>query len=357
MMIKEILEKLTRKENLKTEEAYQVMDLIMKGEMNEVEIAAYLVALRCKGETVEEILGSCQAIRQHSVKISPTRGPLVDTCGTGGDARGSFNVSTVSAFVAAGAGAVVAKHGNRAVSGKCGSADLCEALGVKLDLTSENVELCLNTIGIAFLYAPMMHPAMANALPARKKLGMRTIFNLLGPLNNPAGARRQLLGVYDEELTEKMAAVLASLGSEHAMIVAGKDGLDEITLTAETKISELREGKIFTYYLAPEDFGLKRVSMDKLRSEGPAESLRICLEILNGKDGPCRDMVLLNSGAVLYVAGIASDLREGIQLAKTSIDSGAALAKLKVLVEFASNGEKKFFFEGGKAYAEKNCSL
>ncbi len=348
--MKEVLEKMIRQEDLTCEEAYRVMGEIMKGVLKEAQVAAYLVALRCKGETVEEIEGSCQAIREHSIAISLKRTPAVDTCGTGGDARGSFNISTVSAFVSAGAGITVAKHGNRAVSGKCGSADLCENLGIKIDLSVTEIEYCLNEIGLGFLYAPLLHPAMAHAVPARKALGLRTIFNILGPLNNPAGTKRQLLGVYQGELTEKMAEVLASLGTEHALVVAGGDGMDEITLTTETAVSEVKDGMVRSYIIAPEDFGFSRVPMSSLRGGDAAMNTRMCLAVLQGEKGPRRDIVLLNAGAALYVSGVVSGIGEGIELARNSIDAGAAYEKLQSLVRFsrergritAAGGEKNY---------------
>jgi len=346
-MIKDILEKLIAKEDLSAEEAYLVMEKIMRGELKDSQVAAYLVALRSKGETVEEILGSCRAIRQHCIRISVSRLPVVDTCGTGGDAKGTFNISTVSAFVAAGTEITVAKHGNRAVSGQCGSADLCEALGINVDLSATEVELCLNEIGVGFLYAPALHPAMAHAVPARKALGLRTIFNILGPLNNPAGASRQLLGVYEEPLTEKMAAVLDALGAEHALVVAGEDGLDEITLTAQTKITEVQKGKIKSYIIAPEDFGFRRAPSASLLGGDKEKSARLCLSVLQGEKGPPRDVVLLNAGAAIYAAGAAESIKEGIEMAKISIDSGAAYEKLRSLVQFTRRGEVSAAGGGG----------
>lgn len=349
--IKEILEKLIRSENLTVEESFGVMGKIMAGELKEAQVAAYLVALRSKGETVEEILGSCRAIREKSVKISVNKTFAVDTCGTGGDAKGSFNISTVSAFVAAGAGVAVAKHGNRAVSGSCGSADLCEALGINLELSAAELEECLNDIGLAFLYAPTLHPAMAHAVPVRKALGLRTIFNILGPLNNPAGVKRQLLGVYEAALTEKMAEVLAALGTEHALVVAGGDGLDEITLGGETKVTELRGGKIRSYLIAPEDFGFSRVTLAFLRGGDKATAARFCLAVLQGEKGPRRDVVLLNAGAALYVAGAAESIKEGVELAKKSLDSGAAYEKLSALVQYSRYRYKAPVVEGGGRHA------
>ncbi len=337
MTIKYILEKLMHREDLSCAEARQVMGMMMEGALKEAQIGAYLTALRCKGETAPEMLGSCLAMRERSIKIAAPWAPLLDTCGTGGDARGTFNISTVSAFVSAGAGVTVAKHGNRAVSGQCGSADLCEALGLEIDLSVAELELCLQETGLAFLYAPLLHPAMAHVAPVRRVLGVRTIFNLLGPLNNPAGAKRQLLGVYAAGLTEKMAVVLSELGTEHALVVAGADGLDEITITSETKVTEVKNGRLHSYTLAPEDFGLSRSSLEALRGGDAETNSRICLAVLRGEKGPRRDVVLLNAGAALYVAGLAGSIGEGLELAKLSIDSGAARAKLESLVEFSSS--------------------
>ncbi len=335
-MISEILEKLARGQDLSAEEAEGVMEKIMAGELLDSQVAAYLMALRCKGETDAEILGSCRAIRRHSVRISVDREPLVDTCGTGGDMKGSFNISTVSALVAAGAGVTVAKHGNRAVSGRCGSADLLEALGVNVELAPGDLERCLNNFGLGFLYAPLMHPAVARAVPARKALGIRTIFNILGPLNNPATAGRQVLGVYEEKLTDIMAAVLASLGSEHSLVVCGEDGLDEISITARTKITELQNGKLSTTYISPEDYGFSRASPETLLLDGDADAgARICLGILQGERGPRRDVVLLNAAAAIYVSDLAGSIEEGVAMAGSSIDSGAAYSKLQSLVLYS----------------------
>ncbi len=320
--------------------------------MKESQVAAYLVALRCKGESAEELLGSCRAIGQFSRKVTVGEIPVVDTCGTGGDSSGSFNISTVTAFVTAGAGVKVAKHGNRAVSSRSGSADLFEALGIEIELNPESAADCLEKTGLAFLFAPLMHPAMANVVPARKALGLRTIFNLLGPLNNPAGVKRQVIGVYDHELAEKMAQVLIAQGAEHALLVCGEDGLDEITISGRTRVMEVKPGGINTYLLNLEEYGLKRYPLQEIKSRDAGESARICLQVLNGMKGPHRDVVLINSGAALYVAGRAEDLKEGMELARKAIDSGLALEKLRFLQAYSdqhkamASGQK-----GGIAYA------
>jgi len=353
-MITDILEKLVRKEDLSSAEAGGVMGRIMQGEVADLQVAAYMIALCCKGESAAEILGSCRAMGDRSVKIRVNKAPLLDTCGTGGDGKGTFNISTVSAFVAAGAGVTVAKHGNRAVSGRCGSADLCEALGINIELSAAELELCLHETGLAFLYAPLLHPAMAHVAPVRKALGLRTIFNIIGPLSNPAGAKRQLLGVYAAGLAEKMAEALAALGSEHALVVAGGDGLDEITLTAETKVCEVKNGRWRSYVILPEDFGFTRVSLDLLRGGDAAAAARSCVALLRGKRGPKRDVVLLNAGAALYVAGMAGSIKEGIALAEASIDSGAALAKLRAVARFSlRRRENGGLAQGRRAGASK----
>ena len=330
-MIKDILEKLIKGEKLTRKEAYKTMDMIMAGEVNDVQIAAYLTALRCKGESEEEIIGSCLAIREHSKRVPYHHSLMVDTCGTGGDGRGTFNISSVSALVVAGAGVPVAKHGNRAVSGKCGSADLWESLGVNVEMPPAEAASCLDRSKIAFLFAPIMHPAMARAVPARKSLGVRTVFNILGPLNNPAEVKKQVIGVFDAQLTEKMAGVLSSLGAECALVVHGLDGTDEISLAGETRVTELRHGTLKSFTISPEDYGLSRVPLEYLRGGDESTNAAICLSILQGERGPRRDVVLLNAGAAIYVSGKAHDLHEGINLASESIDSGAALEVLKSL--------------------------
>jgi len=348
-MINQLLEKLIQRKDLSAAEAYQLMCRIMEGELKESQVAACLVALRCKGEAVAEVLGSCRAIREYCVKIEPGRKPLVDTCGTGGDYSGSFNISTVSAFVTAGAGAVVAKHGNRSVSSSSGSADLLEALGINISLAPGQVLECIERTGIGFLYAPLLHPAMANAAPARKALGIRTIFNILGPLNNPAGVTSQVIGVYDEHLMQIMAEVLMLQEIDHALLVSGEDGMDELTNTGPTRIVEVRRGKRFAYKVCPEDFGLPRVQPRALKSRSAQHSAEICLQVLSGARGPHRDVVLLNSAAALYVAGIAENLHQGMSQAEASIDEGEALAKLRFLQDYSR--ANPLVQQGGVAYA------
>ncbi len=330
-MIKDILNKLIKGENLSREEAYKVMDMIMSGEVNDAQIASYLTALRCKGESEDELIGSCLAIREHSKEVPYHHPLMVDTCGTGGDGKGTFNISSVSAFVVAGAGVPVAKHGNRAVSGKCGSADLWEKLGIDVEMTPAETAGCLKRSKIAFLFAPLMHPAMGRALPARKSLGIRTVFNILGPLNNPAKVKKQVIGVFDAHLTEKMAQVLSCLGSEHTLIVHGCDGTDEISLAGETRVTELKNSNITSFTISPEDYGFSRVPLEHVGGGNESTNVDICLSVLNGEQGPRRDVVLLNAGAAIYVSGKVGSLREGIELSRTSIDSGASMKVLESL--------------------------
>lgn len=334
-MIKDVLEKLIRRENLTAEEARAVMRKIMEGELKDSQVAALLVALRCKEESAEEILGASQALREKIYAVKTSRHPVLDTCGTGGDGSDSFNISTVSAFAAAGAGVTVAKHGNRAVSSRCGSADLCAALGMELELYPRQLGRCLDGVGMAFLYAPVLHPALAHAAPARRALGLRTVFNLLGPLNNPAGADYQLLGVYHPSLTAKMGDVLFSLGVKKALVVSGAEGLDEVSPAGPTFVTEISGGRLRHYRIAPEDAGLSRIPLEQIRGEGTAAAeANRCLEVLRGQKGPRRDAVLLNAGAALYAAEAAADFKEGVFLAARAIDSGAAEEKLHELVAY-----------------------
>jgi len=330
-MIETVLAKLKKKENLSREETETVFGEIMKGSCKTENIASFLALLKAKKETIEEITGAATIMRKFAAKIQPKNTRLLDTCGTGGDSSNTFNISTVSAFVASGAGAAVAKHGNIAVSSKCGSADLLRELGVNIDAENQVVERCIDEIGIGFLFAPRMHPAMKYAMPARKMLKTRSIFNILGPLTNPAGAKFQLLGVYDEALIVPLANVLKNLGSERAMVVHGRDGLDEITTAAETEAAELKAGKVRSYTVKPENFGFERQGKEALAGGDARFNAGITLEILNGKKGPRRDIVTLNAGAAIYVTGIAGTLKEGVQKAEESIDSGRALEKLKKL--------------------------
>jgi anthranilate phosphoribosyltransferase len=334
--------------HLNRAEAESVMNEIMTGKATDAQIAAFLTGLRMKCETVEELIGFAKVMRAKASPVRPQttvgaafsgtdREMLVDTCGTGGDATGTFNISTATAFVVAGAGIRVAKHGNRSVSSVCGSADVVEALGVRIDLPAEAVARCIDEAGIGFLYAPLLHEAMRYVVLARREMKIRTAFNLLGPICNPAQATAQVLGVYNEDLTEIMAQVLCELGSELAFVVHGSDGLDEITISGESKISEVRNGEVRTYYVTPEDFGIPRASIAAIQGGDARRNAEIIREILSGGSGPKRDVVLLNSAAGLVVGGKAGSLREGIQLARESIDSGKAMACLHKLSALTNN--------------------
>jgi anthranilate phosphoribosyltransferase len=315
----------------------------MSGEATPAQIGSFITALRMKGETIEEISGAAMVMRDKATRISTgvavdEDGILVDTCGTGGDSSGTFNISTATAFVVAAAGLPVAKHGNRSISSKCGSADVLEALGVNLDLSPEQVGSCVQQVGIGFLFAPMLHGAMKHAIGPRREIGIRTIFNVLGPLTNPAGANVQLLGVYSPDLCEKLARVLGRLGSQRAMVVCGAGNLDELTVTGENEVAELNKGEVKTYVIRPEDAGLGRSRLSDLKGgDTPEESADILRDVLGGSEGPKRDMLLLNSGAALYVAGKAPGLKTAVELAANIIDSGGALAKLDELVKFSQN--------------------
>jgi anthranilate phosphoribosyltransferase len=281
---------------------------------------------------VEEITGEAQVMREKAKKVNPP-GPCIDTCGTGGDNSCTFNISTATAFVVAGAGIIVAKHGNRAASSACGSADVLAALGVNIEADVPVVERCLEEAGIGFLFAPMLHGAMRFAIGPRREMAIRTIFNVLGPLTNPAGAKRQLIGVFSGNLTEPLARVLGNLGSESALVVHGEDGLDEITLTSETRVSELKDGQVRTYSIKPEDFGLKRCHKDDLLGGAPQDNARIVRQVLDNAPGPRRDIVVLNAGAAVYAAGKADSIADGVKLAFDAIASGAAAQKLELLVK------------------------
>jgi anthranilate phosphoribosyltransferase len=315
---------------------YTVMREIMTGKAATPQIVDFLVALNKKGETVEEITAAASVMREFVTKIHTDKKVVLDTCGTGGDKKGTFNVSTAVAFVVSASDITVAKHGNRCVSSCCGSADILETLGVNISLSPEKLERCLNDIGIAFLFAPALHPAMKYAMPARKEIGAKTIFNILGPLTNPAGATHQLVGVYDSKWTEPLAAVLGNLGLSHALVVHGEDGLDEITITAKTFVSETRNGKINNFELRPQDFGIKNARLGDLAGGNAEHNAKILLDILNGKSGPRRDIVVLNAAAAIYAADRTKSIKEGIRLAEESIDSGKALKKLELLKEFSA---------------------
>ncbi len=333
-MLQEAIHKLVEKTDLSKQESYECVLEIMSGNASETLISGFLTALRMKGETVSEIAGAALAMRQRSTKIVTRHPNVIDTCGTGGDGLGTFNISTAAAIVAASAGAVVAKHGNRAVSSKCGSADVLKALGVDIDIPKEKIEQCLDEIGIGFLFAPMLHGAMKYAAPVRKELGMRTIFNLLGPLTNPAGAKRQLMGVYRRGLTDVLANVLLELGTERAMVVHGYGGMDEMTVNGETRISEVMNGRVTTMTFHHESVGIPLSELTEIAGGDAAENAALIRSIFEGSNGGARDIVALNAGAALTVAGIAPSIAEGVVIASDSISSGLSLKKLNQLIEF-----------------------
>jgi anthranilate phosphoribosyltransferase len=337
-MFRELIEKLQRHEDLTVGEAAAAMEAIMDGRAQPSQIAGLLVGLAMKGERPDEIVGLARTMRARATRLSRTFAPLFDTCGTGGDGAGTFNVSTVAALVLAACGVRVAKHGNRSASSHCGSADLLEALGVNVMAQPVAIERCLEQVGMAFFFAPVFHPSMKHAGPTRKELGIRTAFNLLGPLTNPAGASRQLVGVPRPELTELVARSLAQLGSERAWVVHGADGLDEISTTGYTKVSECRDGRVNTFYLHPADVGLPKSAPEALKGGGTVENADIATAILGGKAGGGRDVVLLNVGASLLVAGHAATIREGIAAAAEAIDSGGAARVLEKLVACSQDG-------------------
>jgi anthranilate phosphoribosyltransferase len=335
-MIKEAILMLVDGKSMNTEEAAQVMEEIMTGEVSPAQFGAFVTALRLKGETVEEITGLARTMRNHSLKVE-INDPVTDVVGTGGDGCNTFNISTTAAFVVAGSGLKVAKHGNRAASSACGAADVLEALGVKIDLTPEQVKQCLEEVGIGFMFATSFHPAMKYAGPPRREIGIRTVFNILGPLTNPASAGTYLLGVADGSLVEMMAKVLQSLGCKHALVVHGDDGLDEITLTANTLVYEVTGNEIKNYEISPEGLGFSKAGMDSLKGGTVEQNAAILKDILSGKQGPQRDVVLMNAAAALVAGNRTRTLREGVETATESIDSGKAMEKLEGLVKLTSN--------------------
>lgn len=335
-MFAALLEKLHRRQDLAIDEAAAAMGEIMEGRAQPAQIAGFLVALGMKGERPAEIVGLARTMRERATRLSRQYAPVFDTCGTGGDRAHTFNVSTVAALVVAACGVRVAKHGNRSVSSRCGSADLFEALGVNITATPDVVERCLNDAGIAFFFAPTFHPSMRHAAAARKELGIRTAFNLLGPLTNPAGAARQLVGVPRPELTELVARSLALLGSERAWVVHGADGLDEISTTGYTKVSECRAGAVNTFYIHPSDFQLSKAAPQALKGGDAAENALIAVRILDGERGAPRDIVLLNAGVSLLIAGTATSVPDGIARAAAALDDGSAAGVLARLVSASS---------------------
>jgi anthranilate phosphoribosyltransferase len=322
--------------SLSATEMVEVMRTIMTGGATPAQIGGFLVGLRMKGETVEEIAAAAQVMRELVSRVEVSGPHLVDTCGTGGDARGTFNVSTCSAFVAAAAGAQVAKHGNRSVSSRCGSADVLEAAGVNLNLTPQQVALCVQRIGVGFMFAPVHHGAMKHAIGPRREMGVRTIFNLLGPLTNPAGAPNQVIGVFSAQWLEVLAQVLARLGSRHVLVVHGEDVIDEISIGAPTQVAELKDGKVRRYSITPEQFGMQRTDIAALVVKDAGESLALLRAVLADTPGPTHDIVLLNAGAAIYAAGLADSIEQGVAKARTAIASGAARQKLEALASLSN---------------------
>lgn len=312
-----------------------VMEEIMGAKAQTPEIINFLTALEKKGVTAQELTAAVEVMRQYAVKLPISAKVILDTCGTGGDRKNTFNVSTAAAFVASGAGITVAKHGNRSVSSKSGSADILEALGVNLNLPAQGIERCLKEVGIAFLFAQNFHPAMKFAMPARRQIAGRTIFNLLGPLSNPAGATHQMVGVYGLKWLDIFAQALLNLGTQHALVVSSEDGLDEISIAALTHVAEVKGGQINKFEITPQDYGILKSSLDDIRGGSAQENAEILLSVLKGEAGPCRDIVLLNSAAAIYAADKAVSIKEGMELAGRSVDSGAALKKLELLREFS----------------------
>ena len=330
-MIREAIEVVVSGESLSMEAAAQVMNEIMSGEATPAQFGAFVTALRLKGESVDEIAGMAQVMREHSLHVQ-VDGPLVDTCGTGGDGSGTFNISTAAAFVAAGAGAKVAKHGNRAMSGSSGSADVLEALGAKIDLSPESVTRCINETGFGFMFAQGFHPSMRFAAGPRREIGIRTVFNILGPLTNPAGAGAQVIGVADASMANKMAQVLGRLGSRRAFVVHGSDGLDEISIAGPTRVWELEEGFVSEYEISPEDAGVSRAPLSEIQASDAEASARILRAVLQGESGAARDIVVLNAAAALLAGELVGSLEEGVQAAAASVDSGKALQSLEAFV-------------------------
>lgn len=337
-MIAKYIKKLTEGFNLTYDEARDAMDAMLDGGATPIQISAYLVALRVKGETIDEISGSASMMNAKSIGISPNVENYVDCVGTGGDGANTFNVSTTAAFVIVGAGVNTAKHGNRAVSSKCGSADVLEALGVNIMLEPKQVKKCVEELGIGFMFARTMHPCMKTVSGVRSELKIRTLFNLLGPLSNPSNAKYQVIGVYKEDLTHPMANAMMNLGVESGVSISGVgNGMDEFSIVGKTKVSEIKDKKILDYYISPEDVGLKTAKIEEILGGSPEENAKITLEILNGEMGARRDIVVFNAGAAIYSTGVAKTMEEGVRLAEKAIDNGAALSKLNELIEYSNS--------------------
>lgn len=330
--MQQAIKAVTEKRDLNTEEMTATMRLIMTGEATPAQVGGFLIGLRMKGETIDEIASAAAVMRELASKVEVDKNHLVDTCGTGGDASGSFNISTASAIVVAAAGGKVAKHGNRSISSKSGSADVLETAGVNLEISPEQVAECVNEIGVGFMFAPLHHSAMKHAIGPRREMAVRTIFNVLGPLTNPAGAPNQVLGVFSKQLVEPLAHVLQRLGSEHVLVVHAEDGLDEISIASLTYIAELNNGEVKTYTIQPEDFELPRASLEQIRAADSAHSLEIIKSVFNNTAGPAKDIVCLNAGAAIYVAGLSTSLVEGVKKAQDVIASGGVAEKLEQLI-------------------------
>ncbi|MCX8130167.1 MAG: anthranilate phosphoribosyltransferase [Clostridia bacterium] len=342
-MIKSAIRKLAEGQDLTETEIMEAMNCIMEGEATQAQIGSFITALRIKGESIEEITGCARVMREKADRIQPDVPYYIDTCGTGGDGANTFNISTASAFVAAAGGVVVAKHGNRSISSKCGCADVLEAFGINISLTPEQVKCCIEKVGIGFMFAPAFHKSMKHAAGPRRELGIRTIFNILGPLTNPANANGQVLGVFDGRLTEPVANVLLNLGVEKAMIIHGNDGLDEITVADETMVSEVKDGKVTSYRISPEEYGIRRAAADELKGGDAQHNAKIITDIFSGEKGARRDIVLLNASAALYIGKLAGSIKDGIELAADIIDSGKAIKKINELREYTQSfvqGEK-----------------
>jgi anthranilate phosphoribosyltransferase len=335
MDIQQALQKVLSKKDLAIDEMRDVMRLIMTGKITEAQLAGFLIGLRCKGETIDEITAAVEVMRELASKVIINGQYVIDTCGTGGDGANTFNISTTCAFVVAAAGAQVAKHGNRSVSSSCGSADLLEAAGVNLDLSAEQVAQCVNEIGVGFLFSPKHHGAMKHTIKVRKEMGVRTLFNLLGPLSNPAGSPNQLIGVFAKEWVVPIAQVLKKLGSQHVLVVHADDGLDEISIASDTTIAELKAGEVFTYTISPEQFGFKRTNLNELAVIDVESSLVMVNSVLDNKAGSARDIVILNAGAAIYAANITDSLATGFEKAAQVIASGAARAKFDALIAYS----------------------
>jgi anthranilate phosphoribosyltransferase len=337
MEMQAAIRRLTEHHDLSGDEMTDVMRLIMTGQATPAQIGGFLIGLRMKGETVDEIAAAASVMRELATPVPVSADHLVDTCGTGGDGASTFNISTASALVTAAAGARVAKHGNRSVSSSCGSADVLEAAGVNLDLDADQVALCVEKIGVGFLFAPKHHSAMKHAIGPRKEMGVRTLFNLLGPLTNPAAAPNQVLGVFSAEWLEPLAQVLAKLGSKHVLVVHADDGLDEISIGSSTRVAELKEGKLSCYRVSPAQFGMQNGKIEELAVESAQQSLQLINRVLDDTHGPAHDIVALNAGAAIYASGIADSLQAGVDAAKQAIASGAAKQKLKDLIEVSNS--------------------